>query len=505
MMPLSLHRLSAFSILLLCCLTPSVLAGQSDRMARYFEALAQSGGFDGAILAAQGDRIIFEQAYGFANLRSGTRLTTRTAFPIASVGKTFMAIGILQLAERGRLALDAPVVEYLPDFPYRDITVSHLLSHTSGLPPYNAYFNFETSPGRIFTNADFLTGVKANPRPLLYRPGSKGNYDNVNYIVLALLVERIAQQPHQDYIREQILAPSGMSETRFEATCRQTDTTVVRTAFAHPYLRPTRYQDPVPAHSVPFIRQYWCAYQFSGFGDYVSTLGDLHRYVRAVSAGRLVGHAMLARAFAPFPLTNGSVNPRNFGLGWEIGRDTTIGRIVSHGGFSTGLGSNVAFDRASGRIVIAFDIVNGTADAIVSAAFALWAGRSVPMPKRNLVDLYARTLVGQGAVEATQLFDRLRTDTVQYRFSENDINELGYDLMGRASGYRFPVVHRYPEAIAALQLNTELFPRSANAWDSYAEALLKAGRREEATTMYRRALAIDSTFVSARRMLDSLR
>ncbi len=486
-------------------LVPTLLVGQADRLAQHFEALARTGQFDGAILVAQGDRIIFERVYGFADLRSGQRLTTEATFPIASISKTFTAIGILQLAEQGKLALDAPAATYLPGFPYPEIKVSHLLSHTSGLPPYNAYFDLEASPGRVFTNADFLDGVKANPKPLLYAPGSNGNYDNVNYVALALMVERLSGQPYPDYIRKRILAPSGMTKTSFEPFCRQIDTTVSRDNVALPHIRPTRYQDPVRANSVPFIHRYWCAYQFSGVGEYVSTLGDLHRYVRAVIDGRLVSRAMLERAFTPFLLADGTANRRNFGLGWEIGRDTTIGRVVSHGGYAFGLSSNLAHDRTTGRTVIAFDVVNGTADAAVNSAFALLAGRPVAPPKRNLVDLYARLLVSQGPVEARRAFDRLKPDTAAYRFSENDLNELGYDLMGRPSGFRFPVVHRYPEAIAALQLNTELFPGSANTWDSYGEALLKAGRRDEALAMYRKALAIDSTFASARRMVDSLR
>lgn len=486
-------------------LVPTLLVGQTDRLAQHLEALAQTGQFDGAILVAQDDRIIFERAYGFADLRSGKRLTTDATFPIASISKTFTAIGILQLAEQGKLVLDAPAATYLPDFPYGEIKVSHLLSHTSGLPPYNAYFDFEAAPGRVFTNADFLAGVKANQKPLLYAPGSSGNYDNVNYVVLALIVERLSGQTYPDYIRERILVPSGMTKTSFEPFCHQIDTTVARGGVAFPQIRPTRYQDPVRANSVPFIHRYWCAYQFSGFGEYVSTLGDLHRYVRAVVDGRLVSRAMLERAFTPFLLADGTANRRNFGLGWEIGRDTTVGRVVSHGGYAFGLSSNLAHDRMTGRTVIAFDVVNGTADAVVDAAFALLAGRSVAPPKRNLVDLYARALVSQGPTEARRVFDRLKLDTAAYRFSENDLNELGYDLMGRPSGFRFPVVHRYPEAIAALQLNTELFPGSANTWDSYGEALLKAGRRDEALAMYRKALAIDSTFASARRMVDSLR
>lgn len=476
----------------------------AERLAGYYDALARAGRFQGAILVADPDRIVLKRAYGAADLASGTPVTVNSRFPIASISKTFTATAVLQLVERKILSLDDAVAKHLPDFPYPDITLSHLLSHTSGLPTYNTFFDFEKHPGRIFTNADLVAGLVANPKPLRYPPGTNGNYDNINYVVLALVLERASGQSYADYIRTHILKPAGMTRTTFESFCSQLDTTVARGDVAYPHLRPNLYTDPVRASAVPFIRQYWCAYQFHGLGEYVSTLDDLHRYAQALFGGRILAPAVLRHALMPIRLTNGQPSPRNFGLGWEISRDSTRPGIVHHGGYAFGLSSELGYDPARRQTVIAFDVVNENAGSIMNAAFDLLAGRSVQPPRRRIVDLYARSLVGEGPVAARQLFDRLKADTANYIYAEQDLNALGYDLMGQPSGYRFPVVHRYDEAIAALGLNTELFPNSANVWDSYGEALLKAGRRDQALAMYRKALALDSTYATARRMVDSL-
>ncbi len=486
--------------------TPLVLQAQTpaERLTGYFDALARVGQFNGAILVADRDRVVLKRAYGPADLASGTPLTVGSRFPIASISKTFTATAVLQLVERKVLSLDDAVATRLPGFPYPDITIAHLLSHTSGLPSYNTFFDFEQHPGRVFTNADLVAGLVDNPKPLRYPPGTNGNYDNINYAVLALILERVSGQSYVDYIQAHILKPAGMTSTAFESFCRQLDTTVSRRDAAYPHLRPNLYSDAVRTSSVPFIRQYWCAYQFHGFGEYVSTLDDLHRYARALFGGRLLTPGTLRPSLIAVRLTNGAPNPRPFGLGWEISRDSTRPGIVHHGGYAFGLSSELAYDPVRQQTVIVYDVVNGNAGSLMNTAFDLLAGRPVQPPRRQLVDLYARALVSEGPEAARRLFDSLKVDTANYTYVEQDLNALGYDLMGQPSGYRFPVVHRYEQAIAALRLNTELFPNSANVWDSYGEALLQAGRRDQALAMYRKALAIDSTYATARRMVDSL-
>src|SRR5205823_2963456 len=130
------------------------------------------------VLVAQDGKVVFERSFGYADVVGRAPNTGSTSFPIASITKTLTATGVLQLVSQGKIQLNDPVVKYLPGFPYTGITVRHLLSHTSGLPSYNTFFDTEKDahPGKVFTNADFLPGLAANAKPLLYQPGDSGNY-----------------------------------------------------------------------------------------------------------------------------------------------------------------------------------------------------------------------------------------------------------------------------------------------------------------------------------------
>jgi CubicO group peptidase (beta-lactamase class C family) len=175
------------------------------------------------------------------------------------------------------------------------------------LPPYNAFFDStrRLHPDTVFTNADFMHGLVANTKPLLYEPGSKGNYDNINFIVLALVIEQVSGITYNTYITENILRPAGMMHTVF-IPLRLQYTYPVDFPFAYPYLYPHKYADNiVKASEVPFIVNYWSAYNFSGFGDYVSTIPDLLSYDKAYYNGSLLKQEIINEAFEPVKLNTG--------------------------------------------------------------------------------------------------------------------------------------------------------------------------------------------------------
>jgi len=489
---------------------PAAPANGQNRVARlnrFFSALVRNQQFNGNVLVAEDGRIVFEQSFGFADVARKQPNTASTSFPIASITKTLTATGILQLIEHGRVQLNDPVVKYLPDFPYSNITIQHLLSHTSGLPSYNAFFDADKDahPDKVFTNADFLPGIVANRKPLLYQPGDSGNYDNINFIVLAEILERVSGMEYRDYIETHILKPAGMLNTTFLPLSTQYDSATRLSNFAFPHLRLHMYSPVlIRANTVPYVRQYWHAYRFSGFGDYVSTTHDLLKFDEALYGGRLIGVRLLEEAFAPILLNNGRENPDNFGLGWEIENDTSLGKVVYHSGAATGLSAVLLRNISRHQTVIVFDNTHYNAHAVGTSALRILNDQSVPYPKQNLAELYGEILVRRGAPAARRTLERFRYDTAAYTLTESDLNSLGYDLMGQSSDYRLPIVHMYAEAEEVLRQNTELFPSSANVYDSYGEVLLKTGRRDEAIRMYQRALQLNPGSRNAKMILDSL-
>jgi CubicO group peptidase (beta-lactamase class C family) len=489
----------------------STLLAQNKQanLERFFAAMAQNQQFSGNVLIAENGKIVFEKSFGYADFSKKIPNTKNILFPIASISKTITATAILQLVQSGKLNISDPVTKFLPEFPYPAITIGHLLSHTSGLPPYNAYFDSVKNlhPEKVFTNADFMKGVVINKKPLIYEPGDKGNYDNINFIVLAVVLEKVSGLSYSDYVNKHILKLAGMNSTQLFSLRKQYSQNVNRN-FAFPHLYPHMYADSlVKANTVPYVISYWSAYDFTGFGDYISTTHDLLKYDNAYYDGILLNGKTLNEAFTPFKLNDGKNNPGNFGLGWEIEEDTSLGKVVYHSGAATGLSCVLLRNISKHQTVILFDNAHYNAHEIATNALKVLNGINIPLPKKSIAKAYAAVLLRSGPVAARDTLNILRLDTLNYYLNEDEMNSLGYDFMGGANNpnpYHFPEEHKIQEALETLKLNTELFPDSWNAYDSYGEILMMLGRKGEAIKMYRRSIELNPKNENGKKMLEEL-
>ena len=498
-------------ILLFVFIIAQTLHGQSKhkKLEEYFLALVKNQQFNGNVLVVENGKTVYENSFGYADFSAKRLNTPNTLFPIASLTKTITATAILQLVQAGKLKVTDPVIKYLPEFPYPAITIRHLLSHTSGLRPYNAFFDSLRNqyPGKVFTNADFMNGVLSNKKPLIYQPGEKGNYDNINFIVLALVLEKVSGMTYTGYLKKFILEPAGMSHTDFfPLNLQYAQSKSENFAFSHLY--PHLYSDSlVKANEVPYIVNYWSAYNFAGFGDYVSSTHDLLKYDEAYYNGSLLNEQIMNEAFMPVKLSDGKNNPGNFGLGWEIEQDTTFGKIVYHSGAATGLSCILLRNISKHQTIVVFDNIHYNAHEVASNTLKVLNGIQVPYPKKSIARIYARVLLKSGADVARDTLKVLRKDTLNYILSEDEMNSLGYDLMGGVNNpnpYHFPEEHKYTEAVETLKLNMELFPDSWNVYDSYGEALLNMGRKDEAIKMYRRSIELNPKNEGGKKVLEQL-
>lgn len=146
-----------------------------------------------------------------------------TIFPVASVTKPIVALAVMQLAEAGRLLLNDPVARVIPEFGQQgkdQITVWHLLTHTSGLPDDLDDLFAQRAPATAFLRAACERGVR-------FAPGSHYAYCNVSFVVLGELIARLSGQPYPDYLRDHIFAPAGMASTGFDPADRARTAAVV--------------------------------------------------------------------------------------------------------------------------------------------------------------------------------------------------------------------------------------------------------------------------------------
>jgi CubicO group peptidase (beta-lactamase class C family) len=182
----------------------------------YLDSLASRREFAGVALVARDGRVLFERAYGLADIERGIPLEPSTRFNIASIGKAFTKVAIGQLVARGRLALADTIGARLPAYPNPDArgaTIEQLLGHTAGVVDFFGP-RFDAAPkDRFASNADYFRFVA--PQPLNFPPGSRRQYCNGCYIVLGEIVAAVSGIPYEQYIADHVFAPAGMKGAGF--------------------------------------------------------------------------------------------------------------------------------------------------------------------------------------------------------------------------------------------------------------------------------------------------
>lgn len=190
------------------------LSKYEDTLSYFFDSLLLRQGFSGGILVAKNGQILYEHYQGFSDEERADSITSTTPFHVASTSKTFTSTAIMQLVQAGKLNLDDSLQKFFPLFPYNGITVRNLLNHSSGIPYYiNLFEKYKWDKSKIATNADVLYMLYAQRPPLEFTTGSRFRYCNTNFVLLALIVEKITGRFFPDFIRDSIFTRCGMSNS----------------------------------------------------------------------------------------------------------------------------------------------------------------------------------------------------------------------------------------------------------------------------------------------------
>lgn len=275
-------------------------------------------GEPGAVVAAiQGGIFLHCKAYGLANLEWTIPLPTDAVFHIASLTKQFTAVAIMMLKERGLVSLDAPMNDYLPDFPLggRHVTIRHLLNHTSGFRSYNRFSDYRELARLHLPLAAIVERLKRQPFDFL--PGERYLYNNSGYVLLGAIIEKVSGAKYRDFLRQEIFAPLGMEQTSYLFD----EPLVAKRAQGYQRGRAgfenASYTSPTHSHAA------------GGLG---STVCDLAKWDRAIRTNRLITAESFAQMLEPTRLNDGSEYP--YGFGW--GTADYLGRRLYHhaGGWS---------------------------------------------------------------------------------------------------------------------------------------------------------------------------
>ena len=303
------------------------------RIDEFLSAARIKSGFNGAVLVARGGQPVYQGAFGFSHLESKAPNTLDTPFRIASLSKQFTAAAIFRLESQGKLSIDDPIHRHLPEFaklPYRDITIHHLLTHTSGLPrtPEGIFGSIRwNSMSKAATPVDDYVRL-AVKMPLKFEPGADYQYSNFGYRVLAALIARITGRDYADFMEQEVFQPLGMKDTGVARVTRPPSESRIAEGLSLWRLVPGG--QPRFAHGENG-RNYGAGY---GSGGVYSSANDLLRWDRVLAGDELLSESQKARLFQPIH--------GNYACGWVVKKSGLDGRLYQmHNGANEGFFSQM--------------------------------------------------------------------------------------------------------------------------------------------------------------------
>lgn len=315
---------------------------KTAQLDKSFQNLKKKTTFNGTVLFAEKGRILLEKSYGVSNLKTRKgEIKVDDVFQLSSVSKMFTAEAIMILKSRQLLDYDVDIKTYIPEFPYEGITTRMLMTHRSGLSRYETLAdNNWPDKRKPFTNDDMIDYyIKYKPDPY-FSPNNGFHYCNVNYALLASIVERVSGKRFVDFMREDVFDVIGMNDSYIYDM--PTDTMVSL------YL-PNCVQGYYVGRRRP--RQAQNEYLNGVKGDKImfSNVEDMYRFKVAIDYGLLVPDSIQEEAFKPGS-PKYSKRKDNYGFGWRISRKHPD--CYYHYGWWKGYRSFFMFDKKNDRTLI---------------------------------------------------------------------------------------------------------------------------------------------------------
>ncbi len=347
-----------------CAHAQSSVSGPTPPDTKRMEQIVQDSittqHFMGTVLVERDGQAILDKGYGSADLEWNIPNAPDTRFRLGSITKQFTAASILLLEERGKLKVEDPISKYMPDEPaaWKNITFIHLLTHTSGIPSFTSFPDYEELQDRPVTPEQLV--ARFRNKPLEFQPGEKWNYSNSGYALLGYLLEKISGEPYCDFLQQNIFTPLAMHDTG----CDRNSVILPRRASGYTPgpdgLENATYIDM----TVPFSA-----------GELYSTTGDMLRWQQALFGGKLLNAASVQKMTTPVK--------DNYGFGLEI--ETIKGnKRISHDGGINGFSTSESWYPQEKLSIIVLSNVNGNAPSEIADRLAsVMHGEPVVLPSER--------------------------------------------------------------------------------------------------------------------------
>lgn len=300
-----------------------------------------------SVTIAKGKEIIWSKGYGKADLENEAPAKSNTVYRLASVSKPITAVAVMQLVEKGKIDLDAPIQKYIPSFPKKKYTITtrQLLGHLSGVRHYTGEDEFNMKPFKSLT--DGLEFFKDDS--LMHKPEAQFTYTTYGYVLLGVIVEAASGMSFIDYLKENIFKRAGMIQTYADEPME----------IIH---QRSRFYDVIDGklYNARYINS---SFRWPG-GGLLSTSEDLARFAMALKSGRLVKQETLQQMTTSLRTSTGQLT--NYGLGWIVGLSKHP-EVIWHGGVQPGSTTALAMIPASDIFVVVLTNIGTIGGAEIDA------------------------------------------------------------------------------------------------------------------------------------------
>ena len=281
--------------------------------------------FNGAVLIAKNEKIVYSNQIGIANFKEKAPLHKESIFQLASVSKQFTAAAIMLLTERDKIKLTDTVNVYFPDFPYKNVTIKNLLNHTSGLPKYFWVAEHKWNQEKAPINSEMMELLETSNVQRFFKPGRNFDYSNTGYFVLASIVEKVSGISFSAFLKSNIFEPLQMKNSyvySFENdSIRKNQLNGYR---LHRGWRHIKIRGSVNDAIV-------------GDKNVYTTAEDLYRWTQGLNTGRLLTKESLELMYSKGETVYGREVPYGFGFRIDTKGQKSIYHHGKWNGFSTGL------------------------------------------------------------------------------------------------------------------------------------------------------------------------
>lgn len=474
---------SMVSFFLLFSLQAFCLAQEKiDKIDALIQTYQNYGQFNGTVLVAEKGKIIYKKGFGLANREWNIPNQPSTKFRLGSITKQFTSMLILQLIEQGKIDLQGKLSDYLPY--YRkdtgsQVTVHHLLTHSSGIPSY--------------TNLSiFFTEISRDPCPVQefvekycssdfeFEPGSKFRYNNSGYFLLGAIIEEITGKTYEEVLKEKIIDPLGLKNTGYD----HHNTILPNRATGYSKTFDGYVNSPYLDMSLPYAA-----------GSLYSTVEDIYVWDQALYTEKLLPEKLKEQLFKN--------HISNYGYGWSI-RDKKLPdseekiKSISHGGGINGF--NTLIERLVDEkhlIVLMNNTPGANLGQMSDAIIRILSDKPYTLPKRSIADVIYKTLKEKDIQAAIIEYETYKKDNPKdFNFQASELNRLGNYLLTSKKNIE--------DAIEIFKFNIRIFPNYAKGFDSLAEAYMMAGNKREAIKNYAKSLELDPNNTNAVEKLNEL-